>query len=121
MANIVIIDDDKFVCDAQSRLFRKLGHDVTCALTLAEGVKKARQGAYDVVFIERHLSRRQRARRSAADQTSAVRAGGYHHFKEQERIAVIRMFPKVLQSDGFLLWNRRRNCRTNWSLRFGRL
>ena len=52
MANILILDDDKMVCDTLSNVLKCIGHDVTCAFTLDDGLRKATSGAFDVVFLD---------------------------------------------------------------------
>jgi two-component system NtrC family response regulator len=55
MANILIIDDDKILCDMMSRRLSDLGHDVVYALTLREGIIKAATTDFDIVFLDVHL------------------------------------------------------------------
>jgi two-component system NtrC family response regulator len=52
MANILIIDDEKMVCDAVAGVAQPMGHDVAKALTLKEGLEKASAGTFDVVFLD---------------------------------------------------------------------
>ncbi len=52
MASVLIVDDDKNLCDVLARLFAREGHDVTSALSLAEGAEKAHSGVFDVVFLD---------------------------------------------------------------------
>jgi len=52
MAEILIIDDDEGMSYTLSSLVKQLGHQVTCAQTLSEGVKKAALGLFDVVFLD---------------------------------------------------------------------
>lgn len=52
MAEILIIDDDEGMSYTLSSLVKQQGHDVTCAQTLTEGVKKAALGLFDVVFLD---------------------------------------------------------------------
>lgn len=52
MANILIIDDDKTICDTLSALFEHKGYNTTYALTLKNGLEKASGGAPDVVFLD---------------------------------------------------------------------
>lgn len=55
MANILIIDDDKMICEALAGLIRPMGHDVGWALTLKEGINKASSKMFDVVFLDVRL------------------------------------------------------------------
>ncbi len=52
MARILIIDDDESMCYSLSRMVRRMGHETSCAQTLAEGIEKARSDAFDVVFLD---------------------------------------------------------------------
>ena len=55
MANILIIDDDKMLCDMLCRHLRDIGHDVKYALTLKAGMAKAASEGFDVVFLDVYL------------------------------------------------------------------
>ncbi len=52
MANVLIIDDDKLVCDSISNVVTSLGHSTSHAFNLQDGLTKARSGAFDVVFLD---------------------------------------------------------------------
>lgn len=52
MANILVIDDDEKTCKLLSSFVRKEGHEPVCALTLKEGLEQAREGLFDVVFLD---------------------------------------------------------------------
>ena len=54
-ANLLIIEDDKTICNMMSNMVRRLGHDVVCAFTSKEGVKEAHSGIYDIVFLDIRL------------------------------------------------------------------
>ena len=55
MANITIIDDDEIICDALSRTFKDMGHNVQYALTLHDGLKAISSQESDVVFLDVRL------------------------------------------------------------------
>lgn len=55
MANILIIDDDAYVCEFIAEVFTDLGHEVRQALTLSAGRKAAASNRFDVVFLDVHL------------------------------------------------------------------
>jgi two-component system NtrC family response regulator len=55
MAKVLIIDDDRAVCESLSKIIRRMGHEVTCAFTLREGLDQGSKGAYDVVFLDVNL------------------------------------------------------------------
>ena len=55
MANVLIVDDEKMVCDAVVVVGKSMGHEVACASTLEEGLKKAGSVMFDVVFLDIHL------------------------------------------------------------------
>ena len=55
MAKILIIDDDKMVCDTLARIFSEMGHEVIQAFTLSDGMSKASSVDADVVFLDVRL------------------------------------------------------------------
>jgi two-component system NtrC family response regulator len=55
MANVLIIDDDKLVCDSISNVVKSLGHSTSQAFNLQDGLTKACSGAFDVVFLDVHM------------------------------------------------------------------
>ncbi len=52
MANVLIIDDDKKMCDMISFLVQESNYNADRAYTLADGLKKAITGDYDAVFLD---------------------------------------------------------------------
>lgn len=52
MANILIIDDDKKICDALGNVMRRMGHDVAYALTLKDGLTGVVSRPVDVAFVD---------------------------------------------------------------------
>ncbi len=52
MADVLVIDDDKMVCDSITRVVEAMGHNPTYASTLKEGLEQARSGSFDVVFLD---------------------------------------------------------------------
>lgn len=52
MAHVLIIDDDEMLCDMLSTMVKQMGHDVTCALTLQDGLEEVSSGDFDVVFLD---------------------------------------------------------------------
>lgn len=55
MADVLIIDDDKLICDILIRMMAKIGHESRWALTGKEGVEIARNGMFDIVFLDVNL------------------------------------------------------------------
>ncbi|MBW1861681.1 MAG: sigma-54-dependent Fis family transcriptional regulator [Deltaproteobacteria bacterium] len=55
MSNILIVDDDKMLCKTLSRYIEKIGHDVTHALTLEDGLREVSSNDFDVVFLDVRL------------------------------------------------------------------
>ncbi len=55
MASILIIDDDKILCDMLSDMVSQMGHDVICAFSLKDGLEEAYLKAFDVVFLDVRL------------------------------------------------------------------
>lgn len=52
MARILIIDDDKSICNMLSTLVKKIGHDTSIRHTLNDGLKEALSNPYDVVLLD---------------------------------------------------------------------
>ncbi|MBW2664179.1 MAG: sigma-54-dependent Fis family transcriptional regulator, partial [Deltaproteobacteria bacterium] len=52
---VLIIDDDKMLCDTLSDMVKQMGHGVICAFSLANGLKEAYSKAVDVVFLDVRL------------------------------------------------------------------
>ncbi len=52
MGNILIIDDDRLICDAISSAVKRMGHRAICSSTLQEGLKVARAEPFDIVFLD---------------------------------------------------------------------
>jgi two-component system NtrC family response regulator len=52
MAKILIIDDDKMICDMLSTIVGRMGHEATYTLTLEEGIRGALSGDFDIVFLD---------------------------------------------------------------------
>ncbi|TFH53244.1 MAG: response regulator, partial [Methanothrix sp.] len=55
MASILIIDDDKIICDLLFDMVSRMGHDVICAFSLKDGLEEAYSKAFDVVFLDVRL------------------------------------------------------------------
>jgi two-component system NtrC family response regulator len=55
MANVLIIDDDKLICETIANLVRRMGHQVTCSYTLQDGLEKSATQLVDVVFLDVRL------------------------------------------------------------------
>jgi two-component system NtrC family response regulator len=55
MAAVLIIDDDKLICEWIADVVTKLGHHAVSVHLLREGLKKVQSGSFDVVFIDVRL------------------------------------------------------------------
>ncbi len=55
MANILIIDDDPAICRLLERFFQRENHHTDYALSLGDGLTKARQHPFDVIFLDVNL------------------------------------------------------------------
>jgi len=55
MAKVLIIDDDKLICDWIANVVTELGHSSFYAHTLKEGLRKAQTEPFDIVFIDVRL------------------------------------------------------------------
>lgn len=52
MANILIIDDDKLICDWIASVVSRLGHQPVAVHLLSEGIKKIQSEPFDIVFLD---------------------------------------------------------------------
>ena len=52
MAAVLIIDDDKLICDWIAKIVAQLGHRAVSTHLLHEGLKKAQSGPFDIVFVD---------------------------------------------------------------------
>ncbi len=55
MADILIIDDDKVICDILAKMMENLGHESRSALTGKAGLELAKNGRFDIVFLDVNL------------------------------------------------------------------
>ncbi|MDF1615256.1 sigma-54-dependent transcriptional regulator [Desulfurivibrio dismutans] len=55
MAQILVIDDDKMVCETLKTLISAQGHQTESALTLKEGMEKNTATTFDLVFLDINL------------------------------------------------------------------
>jgi two-component system NtrC family response regulator len=55
MAEVLIIDDDRVICDILVKMMEKTGHQSRFALTGKDGVTLARNGMFDIVFLDVNL------------------------------------------------------------------
>jgi two-component system NtrC family response regulator len=52
MANILIIDDDPFVCDMLTSVISEMGHSTARSNSIEEGLRRAVSAKYDVVLLD---------------------------------------------------------------------
>src|SRR5512136_2018649 len=52
MADILIIDDDRLICETISNVVKRTGHRATCCSTLESGLVTAFSQGVDVVFLD---------------------------------------------------------------------
>nr|NJM02550.1 sigma-54-dependent Fis family transcriptional regulator [Desulfobacula sp.] len=55
MADILIVDDDKLICDILVKMMDFFGHESRFALTGKEGLALAKNGWFDLVFLDVNL------------------------------------------------------------------
>jgi len=55
MAHVLIVDDDKLICETIANLVRRMGHQTTCSYTLQDGLEKSSSQLADVVFLDVRL------------------------------------------------------------------
>ncbi|WP_127717984.1 response regulator [Halobacteriovorax sp. HLS] len=52
MSKILIVDDERVICDMMADLYRAKGHDVTVAYSGNEGYRLVEQNVYDLVISD---------------------------------------------------------------------
>ncbi|MGA2936510.1 MAG: sigma-54 dependent transcriptional regulator [Syntrophobacteraceae bacterium] len=52
MASVLIIDDDRLVCDILFNIINDMGHSVTCSHTLCGGLREAVTGKHDLILLD---------------------------------------------------------------------
>jgi two-component system, NtrC family, response regulator len=52
MANVLVIDDDRLVCDSIANAVGRQGHKTSCAFSLQEGLERVRAEAFDIVYLD---------------------------------------------------------------------
>ena len=55
MANILIIDDDKTLCDLLMKKLNNLNHTATCSHTISIGLQVASKADFDLIVLDVHL------------------------------------------------------------------
>ena len=55
MADILIIDDDREMCEMLSEILTEMDHHPISVDTMAGGLKEALRNPYDIVFLDVHL------------------------------------------------------------------
>ena len=55
MTDILIIDDDKNLCDMLNKRLHQMGHTTTCASNIEQGLKKLKSHLYDLLLLDVHL------------------------------------------------------------------
>ena len=55
MANILLIDDDTMLTEMLTEHLDRAGHCTTTAATLNDGIEQARNGSFDIVFLDVQL------------------------------------------------------------------
>lgn len=55
MAEVLIIDDDEIFCEMLSDMITRLEHSASKAMSIQEGLDKALNGSFDIIFLDIHL------------------------------------------------------------------
>jgi two-component system NtrC family response regulator len=55
MATILIIDDDRLICETIGNVVKRMGHEAACAHTLQDGLERLASRLADVVFLDVRL------------------------------------------------------------------
>jgi len=72
MTNVLIIDDDKVMCDWVATAVGRMGQKSACAHTLGEGLRKAQSEPFAVIFLEAKMPDG-----SGLDIIPKIKANGY--------------------------------------------
>ena len=103
MAKILIIDDERGVCEELSEILRDEHHDVDSAMNAVEGLEKLKTNTYDLIFLDVLMPRMEG--REALDQikkissTPVVIMSGYlpgHKEKEVIKAGALASLKKPL-------------------------
>ena len=52
MAKILIVDDEKEICEEFKNILQEDGHEVEVALNGPEGIRQAGQNSFDLIFLD---------------------------------------------------------------------
>lgn len=52
MARVLIVDDDRLLCETLADMVERMGHEAASAFNLADGIEKALSGGFDIVFLD---------------------------------------------------------------------
>jgi two-component system, NtrC family, response regulator len=52
MAKVLIIDDDRMMCEVLAGMVKKEGHEADFAFTLTNGITNATRSVYDIIFLD---------------------------------------------------------------------
>jgi two-component system, NtrC family, response regulator len=55
VANVLIIDDDRLVCESMANVVKRAGHQASCAFSLGEGLETVFSQRFDVIFLDVRL------------------------------------------------------------------
>ena len=52
MAKVLIVDDEKMICEAFKSVLEEDGHEADCVFNAMEALEKIKETAYDLVFLD---------------------------------------------------------------------
>jgi two-component system, NtrC family, response regulator len=55
VAFVLVIDDDRAVCDAIAEVVRRIGHEACCASSFSEGLRESRRREFSLVLVDVQL------------------------------------------------------------------
>jgi len=84
-AKILIIDDDKDVCDVLSRNLARDSYDVSCAYSGADGITMLKESVYDLVILDLKLPDM-----AGTEVLSAIR-----EFNKKLSVVILTAYPSV--------------------------
>jgi CheY-like chemotaxis protein len=88
MAKLLLVDDDLNQVEVRRLVFEKAGHAVSCAVTVAEAVKRIKADAPDILVMDLHMP-------ETADGASLIRQVRRH--APETRVLVMSGFTEDLQ------------------------
>ena len=94
MAKILIVDDEKMICEEFRDILVEDGHEVSFALGGQEGIDRVQQESFDLIFLDVLMPRMEgreafeKMKQVRSDVKVAIMSGYMPHNKEQEVLSL---------------------------------